>query len=167
MSLLDLDYRPRQPRTPIISLRSLRLFLLIVAVILVIVRAIYFFDRPGATAGTTQTTVISFVDVKTKAPIPITVSGPTYPAADPWKRKISVIPPNAVRIQWVDPKAPAPIYIASPGYQGLGISPGGPGSNYPPTMSIGLWPASPATTPPATTPPATQSSGSPNPTTAN
>jgi len=146
-------------RTPIISRRSLRLFLLIVAVILVIVRAIYFFDRPGATAGTTQTTVISFVDVKTKAPIPITVSGPTYPAADPWKRKITLTPPNAVRIQWVERKAPGTIYIASPGYQGIGIS---LGSGLPATMSVGLWPA-----PLTVTPLATQKSIAPNPMTGN
>jgi hypothetical protein len=143
MSLQALEYRPPQPRPPH---RSLPLLLAVMATIGLMAIAIPLLDRKAPAQGTTQTTVISIVDAKTSKPIRITISGPTYPAADPWKRKIVFAPPNTIRIQWVNPKAPATILITSPGYQSLGIS---PGSGLPPIMTMGLSPVPPTPMPPA------------------
>src|SRR4051812_34436046 len=142
---MPLEYRPRQPRL-MFTRSSVALFAIIVA-ILVIVGAFIAQRRPSPTLAT-QTTVFRFVDARTNAVIPITVTGPTYPATDPSRRKITVLPPNGVQIQWVGPNVPGNIYVTSLGYQGIGISSGIRSSG---TMNIRLWPTTHAA-PPATIP---------------
>ena len=150
MSLLAIDYRPPQPRRPIINRTSTRLLLVVLATIALVAVAIYLLHERSPAPGTAQTTVISFVDAKTNAPIPITISSRGYPATDPWGRKITLTSPNTVRLQWLAPRAPD-AYITSPGDQGVGVT---GFSNYRPPLTIGLWPApAPATaTLPATQP---------------
>jgi hypothetical protein len=152
MSFGTLEYRSPEPRAPIINRTSVRLILLVMALIAVGVGAVRFFDARTPTPAGPQTTVLSFVDARTAAPIPITImSRPTYPAADPWKRKITVVSANSIRFQWVDPKVPATVLISSPGYQPLGVI---PVSNRP-ALTIGLWPAPARAAAPATAPSST------------
>jgi len=154
MSLITLEYRADQRRR-ILTRSTLRFFLPVAAVILLVLLGIYFYDA----TGTPHTTVFSFFDARTNAPIPITVMITPLKGPDPWQKKITAIKPNVMQVQWVQQKTPGTIIIASPGYQGIGIN---LGRAYPAKMSIGLWP-----TPPAAAPPVTQSSSSPNPTANN